>query len=190
MELGADSLEAGAGIMISDLTRCDPFLNETFDNELLCDRVNRRGRFCLGYLITCMLLAQIPGCASGESQGSVRLERAGGRLLYQGAPLPFYQLLLLPEDGPAAIGLANEDGNFVLGTHRPEDGAISGTHRAAIVYVGDPELDPSQHGPVSGYVPPPPASIRIPKKYGDATISGLTVEIPVGGSDEIIIDLE
>ena len=176
--------------MKSNLIERDGFLNPNHDHERMPDWVAPSGYFYLGYLFTLILLAQIPGCTPVDSKGNVRLERASGRLLYQGLPLPFHQILLLPVDGPAAIGLANEDGNFVLGTHRPEDGAVSGTHRAAIVYVGDPELDPSQHGPVSGYVPPPPASIRIPKKYGDAINSGVTVEIPVGGSDEIIINLE
>lgn len=176
--------------MTSNLIERNGSLNPNHHRELMPDRVGVSRRFYLSYLFTLVLLAQIPGCAPSDSKGSVRLEKASGRLLYQGSPLPFYQLLLLPVDGPAAIGLANEDGNFVLGTHWPEDGAVSGTHRAAIVYVGDPELDPGQHGPVSGYVPPPPASIRIPKKYGDAINSGVTVEIPVGGSDEIIINLE
>ena len=176
--------------MTTNLIQRDAFLKPNLDCDLSPDRVGLRGRYYFVYLCTLIFLAQIPGCTPGEPKGGIRLERASGRLLYQGKPLPFHQILLLPVEGPAAIGLANEDGNFVLGTHRPEDGAVLGTHRASIVYVGDPELDPSQHGPVSGYVPPPPALIRIPKKYGDAKISGVIVEIPVGGSDEIIIDLE
>ncbi|MEI8020872.1 MAG: hypothetical protein WCH39_21895, partial [Schlesneria sp.] len=71
-----------------------------------------------------------------------------------------------------------------------DDGAVVGTHQVAIVYVGDPANDPANDGPVSGYTPPAPPSIKIDAKYQKPETSGLILEIPPSGSKNLSIELK
>jgi hypothetical protein len=131
------------------------------------------------------------GCAERIPTGKhVPTVAAEGVLTYQGKPLAFHEVKVFPEDERPAIGLTDEGGHFILGTNQSDDGAVAGTHQVAIVYVGDPADDPANDGPVSGYTPPAPPSIKIDAKYQKAETSGLTLEIPPSGSTDLVIDLK
>ncbi len=131
------------------------------------------------------------GCGQSVPTGRhVPTVAAAGVLTYQGKPLAFYEVKCFPEDERPAVGLTDEEGRFVLGTNRSNDGAVTGTHQVAIVYVGDPADQPGNDGPVSGYTPPAPPSIKIDKKYQKPETSGLTLEIPESGATDLAIDLK
>ena len=131
------------------------------------------------------------GCGERIPTGKhVPTVAAEGILTYQGKPLAFHEVMVIPEDERPAIGLTDEEGHFVLGTNRSDDGAVVGTHQVAIVYVGDPADQPGNDGPVSGYTPPAPPSIKIDAKYSNVKTSGLTLEIPASGATDLSIDLK
>ena len=131
------------------------------------------------------------GCVDNVPKGRyVPTVAAEGVLTYQGAPLAFHEVIVFPEDERPAVGMTDEEGHFVLGTTRADDGAVAGTHQVAIVYVGDPAHDPANDGPVTGFTPPAPPSVKIDVKYQKAETSGLTLEIPTSGSTNLSIDLK
>ena len=137
------------------------------------------------------LVIAVLGCVENIPTGKhVPTVAAKGVLTYQGTPLAFHEVMVVPDDERPAIGLTDEEGHFVLGTNRSDDGAVVGTHRVAIVYVGDPADQPGNDGPVSGYTPPAPPSIKIDPKYANVKTSGLILEIPESGATDLSIDLK
>ena len=133
----------------------------------------------------------ILGCAPAQPTGKVvATVPAKGVLIYQGKPLPFHSVLVVPEKDRSAIGMTDQDGQFVLGTNRPNDGAVPGSHRVAVSYVGNPEEDPMSKGLVEIGTSPPPPKIKIDKKYQNPETSGIVVEIPPSGTDKIQIELK
>lgn len=133
----------------------------------------------------------VTGCGESVPTGKhVPTVAAAGILTYQGRPLAFHEVKVFPEDERPAIGLTDEEGHFVLGTNNTDDGAVAGTHQVAIVYVGDPADHPGNDGPVSGYTPPAPPSIKIDSKYANVKTSGLALEIAPSGATDLSIDLK
>lgn len=131
------------------------------------------------------------GCGERVPTGRhVPTVAAAGVLTYQGKPLAFYEVKCFPDEERPAVGLTDEEGHFILGTNTTNDGAVVGTHQVAIVYVGDPADRPGNDGPVSGYTPPAPPSIKIDSKYANVKTSGLTLEIPESGAKDLSIDLK
>ena len=150
---------------------------------------NVSSRFTVTISLAFVVVAM--GCGQSVPTGKhVPTVAAAGVLTYQGKPLAFYEVKCFPEDERPAVGLTDEDGNFVLGTNRSNDGAVAGTHQVAVVYVGDPSDQPGNDGPVSGYTPPAPPSIKIDAKYANVKTSGLTLEIPESGATDLSIDLK
>lgn len=125
------------------------------------------------------------GCGSSTPTGEVvPTVAAAGTVTHDGRPLGYYQITLVPPNkGRPAVGTSDADGKFVLGTNRPGDGAIAGTHAVAIQFVGPPSTNPEEGMTVFTPLPPPP--IKLDKRFGDATKSGLTIEIPSGGNREL-----
>src|SRR4051794_11357049 len=78
------------------------------------------------------LLLAIPfwvaACSNSEKIGTVP---AKGTVTYKGKPLEKGQIQLLPDNGPAAVGLI-ENGNFVVGTNSDGDGAPPGKYRVTV----------------------------------------------------------
>jgi hypothetical protein len=129
------------------------------------------------------------GCSPSVPTGKiVPSVMARGVLLYRGEPLPFHQITVMPDDDRPAVGITREDGTFVLGTNRPADGAVSGTHPVAVRYVGPPSADPAEG--MNVFTKPPAPSVKIDKKYQNASTSGLSVEIPPQGTSDLEIDLK
>lgn len=130
------------------------------------------------------------GCGSDQPTGDrIATVTASGILTLDGKPLEYYQVLFFPPGGerPAA-GTADAQGKFVLGTNEPEDGAVVGSHKVAINWLGPPSADPNEG--IMEFSEPPAPTIRIDPRYSDPETSGLVVEIPAGGTNEIRIDLK
>jgi hypothetical protein len=130
----------------------------------------------------------LPGCNSQPTGEVVETVPAAGTLTYQGKPLEFYQVTFYPLDRRPAAGTTDENGHFVLGTNKPGDGAPPGLHHVTVTYVGPPNTDPAAG--MSDFSPPPPPKVKIPAKYAVVKSSGLKVEIPEGGSQDLKIELE
>ena len=131
----------------------------------------------------------LAGCGTGTPTGDiVETVPARGTLRYRGEPLAWHRITVMPEGDRPAVGVANESGEFVLGTNDKEDGAVVGTHSVAVSYVGPPNENPGEG--VMEFTPPPPPKAKIDNKYGNPETSGLTVQIPEGGTDSLTIDLQ
>lgn len=130
------------------------------------------------------------GCGSSVPSGDiVKTVQAEGVLHFQGNPLAFHQVTVMPSDGGRpAVGVSDETGHFILGTNRLGDGAIAGEHPYAVHYVGPPSTDPNEGMTV--FTTPPPPKVKIPKKYTDPARSGLIVDIPAAGTTDLVLDLK
>jgi hypothetical protein len=139
--------------------------------------------------VAACLLAGLAGCGAPTPTGEiVDTVPASGILTYQGDPLPYHKVTVMPEGGRPAMGVSDEIGLFTLGTNDAGDGAEVGTHPVAVAYVGPPSDDPEEG--VMKFTPPPPPEVKIDRKYTNPATSGLTVEIPAGGTSALALDLE
>ena len=145
--------------------------------------------FCR-FVMSFKALIFIWGCGSAQPTGErIATVLVSGNLTKNGEPLEYYQVLFFPEDGerPAA-GTANAEGNFVLGTNEPGDGAVPGTHQVAINWIGPPSDDPSEG--IMEFSKPPAPPIKIDSRYADPRTSGIVVEVPLAGTNDVHIDLK
>ena len=121
-------------------------------------------------LLLLVVLCAAVGCGSG------RLPTAPveGKVLYQGKPLQFGNVMLQPDSGPMARGTIQSDGSFRLSTYGSGDGAVIGTHRVRVACFENQSPNA-----------PPPNPTRelsvgkslIPRKYLYLDTSGLRVEV-------------
>jgi len=129
------------------------------------------------------------GCGSGygpraEQAASVP---AAGVATWKGQPLAGFRITLHPADSQRpASGVTDAEGRFVLGTNALDDGAVPGTHKVSVI----PEL-PVDDG--LGSAPTDAASLKssveLPAKFASPESSGLTLEVPVGGSSSLQLTL-
>ncbi len=103
---------------------------------------------------------------------------AKGTVTYKGQPLEKGQIQLLPDTGPAAVGLI-EKGAFVLGTNKDGDGAPPGKYRVTVFSFKE---NKSRFGETTSI------SV-IPNRYASPDTSGIVVEIPEAGNEAIKVDL-
>lgn len=139
-------------------------------------------------LFAAVLAFGLGGCGDGGPTADIeKTVPARGVVTYRGEPLAYHQVVLYPEGARPATGVSDEQGAFVLGTNDEGDGAVAGRHQAAVVYVGPPR------GPEWGmtdFSPPPEPKVKIPEKYGRPETSGIAVEVPDSGADDLAIDLK
>jgi len=133
--------------------------------------------------------AALAGC--GQTGPVATLEETvpvEGTITYKGQPLEFYSVMLLAEGHRPAAGVTDPGGKFVLGTNRENDGAVAGKNGVAVVYVGPPQNDPNEG--INDFTPPPPPKVKLPAKFQKVETSGVTVDVPSGGTRELKIELE
>lgn len=139
--------------------------------------------------IACCVPVGITGCGASTPTGDiVDTAPASGLLTYQGDPLAYHKVTVMPNGGRPAMGVSDENGLFTLGTNDAGDGAEVGTHPVAVAYVGPPSEDPEEG--IMKFTPPLPPEVKIDKKYTNPATSGLTAEIPAEGNNALAIDLE
>src|SRR4051812_21554087 len=126
------------------------------------------------------LLLAIPfwtaACSNSEKIGTVP---AKGTVTYKGKPLEKGQIQLLPDNGPAAVGLI-ENGNFVLGTNADGDGAPPGKYRVTVAWYKE---NKNRFGESV-------TKAVLPVRFASPDTSGIVVEIPESGNEAIKVDLE
>jgi hypothetical protein len=92
-----------------------------------------------------------------------------------------------PEGGQPAQGTIQPDGTFELWTFTPADGASSGPNRVRVICYEKIPAAPSA-GVLQNETPL--GRLVIPERYTEFSTSGLTVDVPPQGDDNVVINLE
>lgn len=154
----------------------------------------RHLRFCAFGAVLCLTLA---GCGSGER----RVAKASGVVLLDGNPIAGANVALLPaEPGAAATAVTDKDGKFSLTTKKQGDGAVVGKHRVTIMlrkYSGKlgEDIADADGNSISfaeeaiQNVETPEYEWVVPERYSHPDFSGLTCEVPAGGSTSLKFEL-
>lgn len=117
----------------------------------------------------------VAACGDSEKFDTVP---AKGTVTYKGKPLEKGQIQLLPDNGPAAVGLIG-DGMFVLGTNADGDGAPPGKYRVTVFSYKE---NKTRFGETI-------SKAVIPNRYANPDTSGIVVEIPERGNEAIKVEL-
>lgn len=136
-------------------------------------------------LLTCVatVLALLSGCsAGGDVDGRMKVYPVSGAVMVGGQPAAGARVVFYgatPElTGPGTVApaaMADENGVFHLRSYEPEDGAPAGKFNVTVFWPEEvPEgVDPEVNRPKD----------RLKNRYLNPETSGLTAEIPVGGSE-------
>lgn len=140
-------------------------------------------------LVLASLAANVLGCGANEDGESVESVPVSGVVTFQGKPLPAeYQVIFFPKDAKrAAMGKTDDQGRFVMGTNDVGDGAPPGVSDVAITFL--PEIV-GEDGKEDLSRASMPAPVKLPAKYGDPKLSGLTVTVPAEGLPNYELKLE
>jgi hypothetical protein len=132
------------------------------------------------YLAWMAVIVALSGCAS-EEDGRVKVYPVSGKVLVNGKPAEGAELIFYgatPElRGPGTVsasGITNENGEFRLGSYDPDDGAPAGKFNVVVVWQ-----EPIPEGVDSERFQ---AKDRLKNRYATPETSGLTAEIPEGGT--------
>ena len=150
-------------------------------------------------MIRCFLLCSLMSCVLGAvgcdtdygTSELVDTVPVSGVLTYQGKPLEYYQVVLMPVDGTrVAVGVTDAQGKFKLGTNDGGDGAPPGEAKIAVSFVGPPSMtEPGTEQAIDDPSKLPKPKVKIPAKYADPATSGLTQNVPPGGLADLKLDL-
>jgi hypothetical protein len=127
-----------------------------------------------------VVVVAVPGCG-GSDPYAVKTVSAAGTVTYKGKPVPKGTILFEPMDdkGRPASGTI-EDGKFTLSTYREGDGAVPGKHKVAVVAT---EEKKARDGDTT-------VKYIIPESYASAETSGVTAEVPPGGSSDLRVAIQ
>lgn len=148
-------------------------------------------------------LLLLPGCSGGEDEWSKNLPEtvpASGVVLLDGEPVEGAAVVFSPV-APAkypAQALTGSSGEFELKAFPSKEGAVPGSYEVGVtknVETGAGKArDPASYGLDAEHAAeaPPPVEYKniLPRQYANPATSGLTVEIPSGGTSELKIELK
>jgi len=85
-------------------------------------------------VILSVLVSGLAGC--GSTNG-LNLGKVHGKVTFKGEPVPFGQIMFMPDsgkgtNGPPAMGSISKDGSYSLSTEESGDGAVVGVHKVSI----------------------------------------------------------
>lgn len=112
--------------------------------------------------------------ASGCGDGRPSRVPVSGQVLIDGKPLTYGQIQFVPDGSRASRGVLDEQGRFSLSCFDKGDGAIPGQH--TVLVFGGEALSSSK------------TLWHVPKKYTDASTSGVKQEITVP-TDNVVINI-
>ena len=107
-----------------------------------------------------------------------KLVNAGGKVTYNGAPLPAAQVVFVPEgDQPTAIATTDDQGQFTISTEgRP--GAVAGNYKVAVTAIKMlKEIKPEEAASLTNEQIYANQKSLIPEKYNNTVSSGLTATV-------------
>jgi hypothetical protein len=109
-----------------------------------------------------------------------------GKVLYNGQPLPYGNIVFQPSKGQPAGGAIQADGSFRLSTFREYDGAIIGPHKVRVsCYASQRPAAKANKGGGEATL----GESLIPSQYGFADTSGLTADVKAEGNDSFVFEL-
>lgn len=130
------------------------------------------------------LLVMLIICVSVGCNRGPRVAPVSGVVKFKGQPLKFGAVMTQPAQGQPARAMIQSDGSFVLSTFDEGDGAVVGTHKVRIsCYEAQRDGMQAAEGEVSL------GKLLIPRKYTLYDQSGLTLEVPNDGNDQVVFDL-
>lgn len=156
--------------------------------------MNAHRLFRAGVALLCLVMAV--GCgADAKPAWRPKVVHAGGVVRYQGQPLEGALVTFSnPKLSASASGRTDAEGKFTLTTFESGDGAVPGKHLVSVSKVQTPDqvVDKSSAPTVRNARTGPPKQTRwlIPKRYGNASTSGLTVDVGESGSTDIVLELQ
>lgn len=127
------------------------------------------------YLVFALFAACVGCHKSGPAIAPIK-----GKVLLDGKPLTKGTVMTMPAAGRGAKSPIASDGSFQLGTYTRTDGAIVGPHKAAVVAYEPPP----NAGPESPF-----GTLLVPKKYISPEASGLTIDVPPEGKNDVVLNL-
>ncbi len=146
-----------------------------------CKALNSPRRIAVGLGIAVLLLTN-PACSKRSPVAPV-----SGRVLYNGAPLPYGNVTFQPAAGQPAGGAIEEDGSFRLSTFREYDGAFVGPHKVRIsCYTSQSPSQKNKKAVGEASL----GALLIPADYTFADKSGLTATVPPEGTSDIVFELK
>ena len=132
---------------------------------------------------------------------------AGGKVTLDGEPVEGASVAFSPQSdgGKAAVGMTDASGAFSLMTDGSDEGAMPGSYKVSVTKTsgggGGAELSYDQmtpeqleeagkraQGMMSGQGSDEVKEL-LPEKYKTADTSGLSVEVPGGGDQNIVLEL-
>jgi hypothetical protein len=111
---------------------------------------------------------------------------ASGKVLYNGQPLPYGNIMFQPAQGQTGGAVIQPDGTFRVSTFSEYDGAIIGSHKVSVACYS--AQSPSAQAKRTGGEMSLGESL-IPAQYSFLDQSGLTAEIPAEGTDSLLFEL-
>lgn len=139
-----------------------------------------------GYGCALSLLSLFLGCGSGDAfkDGRPAVVPAAGVVTWNGSPVAKAQIVFVADGGSySASGLSAEDGSFQLSAFPPDAGAVPGKYKVMVIKADVPEIQDENSTELARAKP------LIPTKYADPNKSGLAVEIPESGDQNIKLEL-
>lgn len=144
-------------------------------------------------LYVASLLTPAMGCSQqvGPVGEVVDVVNASGTVTYQGAPLEGFTVTFMPASGERpATGITDAAGHFKLGTNDAGDGAVAGSNKVAVTWAGPAVFDDLAASPIDEPEEMPKPSVEIPANYANPETSGIVIEIPASGADDLKIELQ
>jgi hypothetical protein len=133
------------------------------------------------YSLALLSLAAAPGCDDNPPVAPV-----SGKVLYNGEPLPFGNIMFQPEQGQTGGAVIQPDGSFRVSTFSEYDGAIVGSHKVSIACYS--AQSPAAQAKRTGGEMSLGESL-VPAHYSFLDQSGLTAEVPPEGTESLVFEL-
>jgi hypothetical protein len=131
------------------------------------------------FVLCASWLLAMSGCGSASHE--LETSPVNGRVTLDGQPLPSGYVFVLPERGRMAKGAIQSNGTFTLGTYRSDDGAQVGRHGVIVTEVpGDERTAAGAREKVR---------VSVPRRYANASTSGLVVDVQPGQRNEVELQL-
>jgi hypothetical protein len=125
--------------------------------------------------IALLVLTSIAGCGKKGNVAPVH-----GKVLLDGQPLTKGTVGTLPAAGRGANAVIQSDGSFSLRTFGKDDGASIGPHKVCVAaWEGT-----GGKGPEAAY-----GKALVPQRYMNPETSGLTIDVPPEGKNDVVLNL-
>lgn len=134
------------------------------------------------YVLAAFSAVLIAGCG-GPAQV---VSPVKGRVMYQGKPVPYGQVMFQPETGDPARGEIQPDGSYVLTTYAPGDGATIGKNYVRITSIPAQRPEAASQA-VKGELSS--VGSTIPPKYSHFRTSGIEVVVQAGTNADANFEL-